>query len=149
MTAVQAGGGAAAPRIIRVQQATSNRFILLLVKILLVLVILLLLPRLVKARSKLNHKKMKQRRKNRVDVVLADTREVCEYYTCIQFLAEEAMNCVQLCISPACYQEIYGDNPLEDGEIDIDRAKTFEICVKNEMREVRKRQRSDPALFGL
>lgn len=90
---------------------------------------------------------MKQRR--RADVVLHDTRDVCEYYTCIQFLPEEAMNCVQLCISPMCYQEVYGDDPLEDGEIDVDRAKAFEICVKEELREVRKRQRADPALFGL
>ena len=136
-----------APPRIRVQQATSNRFILLFVKILLVLVILFLLPKLVKARTKLNYRNKKQRR--RAEIALDDTRKVCEYHTCIQFLAEEAMNCVQLCISPACYQDIYGDDPLENGEIDIDRAKTFEVCVKEELREARKRQRTDPALYGL
>ena len=131
---------------IRVQKKTSNRFLLLLVKILLVLVILLLLPKLVKARSKLNYRNKKQRR--HAEVVLNDARMSCEMNACVHFIPEEAMNCVQLCLSPACYQKVYGDEPLEDGEIDVDRAKTFEVCVKEEMRLARKLQRSDPALFG-
>lgn len=134
-----------APPIIRVQKKTSNRFILLVVKILLVLLILLLLPKLVQSRSKVNYRQKKQRR--RAEVVLTDARMTCEMDVCVSLLPEEAMNCIQVCLSPACYQDIYGEEPLENGEIDVDRAKRFEICVKEEMRAVRSLQRANPVMF--
>ena len=133
-----------APLNTRVQKQTSNRYMLLAVKILLVLIILLLLPKLVDGRTRPNRYK----KRRRAEVLLQDTRRQCEMEACIRFLPEEAMNCVQLCISPNCYERVYGGNPLEDGELDIDRAQQFELCVKEEMKEARKRQRQNPELFG-
>ena len=137
----------AAPIKTRIHKETSKRDLLYLVKILLILVILLLLPKLVQTRrGKRNYRTQKQRR--RAEVLLKDTRMICEMKICIHFRPEEAMNCVNICISPACYQEVYGDMPLEDGEIDVDRAKKFEVCVQDELRQVRKRQRTEPTMFN-
>ena len=42
----------------------------------------------------------------------------CERTTCSTYNIDEGMNCVYRCLSPECYNTIYGNNPLEDGEID-------------------------------
>jgi hypothetical protein len=40
----------------------------------------------------------------------------CEARTCSNGLPkDENMNCINNCTSPACYNEIYGKEPLEDG----------------------------------
>ncbi|CAB9503722.1 expressed unknown protein [Seminavis robusta] len=116
----------------------SNAFLVWAVKILLVLLILFMLPKLVEGRGR-NAKKKRQRRKQ--EVMLSDTRKICEHQVCSQWIPEESMNCVQMCLSPACYQDVYGSTPIEDGEINVDRARDFEKCVKEEMRLARKRQR--------
>jgi Domain of unknown function (DUF4787) len=126
------------------KEEASNAWLVFVVKILLILVILLWLLPLVESATS-NQKMKKQRR--RAEVVLAETRLICEHGTCGQWIPEESMNCVQLCLSPACYQQVYVDMPLEDGEIDVDRAKIFEKCVKEEMRLARKRQRNNPQLY--
>jgi hypothetical protein len=110
-------------------------YLLIAVKILLVLVILFLLPKLVSGgRNSRTHKK-------RVDTELRSTRVLCEKDICSGFIPEESMNCVFLCVSPSCYENIYAISPLEDGEIDIPRAKEFEQCVKDELKAMRKRER--------
>ena len=119
----------------------SNGLLVFAVKILLILLILFLLPRLVDTASRNQVSKKKQRR--RAEVFWGETRQICEHQTCAQWIPEESMNCVQLCLSPACYQQVYGDMPLEDGEIDVDRAKLFDACAKEELRVVRKRQRNN------
>ena len=50
------------------------------------------------------------------------------------------MNCIFQCSSPACYEKIYAPNPLEDGEVDLDRARQFEECAEEEIKEARRRQ---------
>ncbi len=47
------------------------------------------------------------------------------------------MNCVTQCVSPSCHVESKFDvNPLEEGEVDEERATTFALCVRSEiMRE--------------
>ena len=50
------------------------------------------------------------------------------------------MNCVNLCTSPMCFEEVYGESnggALEDGEIDLDRKRKFETCLRKEEREKR------------
>jgi len=142
-----AAGGPA--RKITVQKQSSNRYVLLAVKILLALIIFLLLPKLIESRrstmKKFNYRNKRQRRL--AEVVLKETRLICEMHICRAIIAEEAMNCVQVCISPACYQQHYDLEPLEDGELDIERARLFELCVQTELRDVRKRQRQTPELF--
>ena len=61
----------------------------------------------------------------------AKTRE-CENTSCADLAPELRMNCVNLCVSPACYAEIYASEPLEDGEIDAARARQFSSCVRRE-----------------
>jgi hypothetical protein len=46
---------------------------------------------------------------------------------------EEAYNCVNECTSKRCYDELYGQEkggPLEDGEVDYERARLFTECVR-------------------
>jgi len=96
-----AAGGPA--RKITVQKQSSNRYVLLAVKILLALIIFLLLPKLIESRrstmKKFNYRNKRQRRL--AEVVLKETRLICEMHICRAIIAEEAMNCVQVCISPA------------------------------------------------
>ena len=55
--------------------------------------------------------------------------------------------CVSRCRSPACHEEIYGDEngpgELEPGEIDDFRADKFERCVKDEIRRERAAERQN------
>uniref|UniRef100_A0A7S0RAH5 Uncharacterized protein n=1 Tax=Pyramimonas obovata TaxID=1411642 RepID=A0A7S0RAH5_9CHLO len=44
-------------------------------------------------------------------------------------------NCILKCVSDACYADVYGDDPLEDGEVDNVRGKSFRSCVKKEIKE--------------
>jgi hypothetical protein len=119
----------------KLTRASKPSYLLLAVKILLVLVILFLLPKLVTGG------RQSRVRAQRKEVELRSTRILCEKDICSAFIPEESMNCIFLCVSPACYEKTYGIHPLEDGEIDIPRAKEFEQCVKEEFRALRKRNR--------
>ena len=44
-------------------------------------------------------------------------------------------NCILQCTSPACYEEIYGAEELELGEIDNKRARAFTACQQRRARE--------------
>ena len=35
-------------------------------------------------------------------------------------------NCVHACISQTCFDEVYAEEPLEDGEVDSKRARAFQ-----------------------
>ncbi|KAF4657121.1 hypothetical protein FOZ61_002066 [Perkinsus olseni] len=37
-------------------------------------------------------------------------------------------SCIDECMSPACYSEVYGASPLEPGEIDNERKLAFIRC---------------------
>lgn len=115
--------------------STLSSYLLTAVKVLLVVVIILLLPKLVtgapKPGGRRNKKLMQQFESMRFD---------CEHSTCKEFLPEESSMCVSRCISAACHEEIYGENPLEDGEINVPRAREFEKCVKEQLRAERAQQ---------
>ena len=52
----------------------------------------------------------------------------CEFNTdCANMSGIQKENCVLRCISKQCYDEIYGFNPLEEGEID-QRIQSFKGC---------------------
>ena len=74
----------------------------------------------------------------------------CETSTCSNLVPDENMNCVNNCTSERCFAEVYGAEPLEDGEIDHERRRRFTSCLRNEAKEQkkmqsqeRKRQRQD------
>lgn len=46
------------------------------------------------------------------------------------------MNCIYNCASAKCYKEVYGDVPLEDGEIDFHRYRLFTLCSRQEQRNI-------------
>jgi hypothetical protein len=119
----------------KLTQPSTPSYLLLAVKILLGLIILFLLPKLVSGGRN------SRTRTKRMDTELRSTRVLCEKDICSAFIPEESMNCVFLCVSPSCYENIYAISPLEDGEIDIPRAREFEQCVKDELKAMRKRER--------
>jgi hypothetical protein len=119
----------------KLTRPSTPSYLLLAVKILLVLIILFLLPKLVTGGRN------SRTRTKRMDTEFRSTRVLCEKDICSGFIPEESMNCVFLCVSPSCYENIYAISPLEDGEIDIPRAKEFEQCVKDELKAMRKRER--------
>mmetsp|Transcript_12473 Transcript_12473/g.18515 ORF Transcript_12473/g.18515 Transcript_12473/m.18515 type:complete len:130 (+) Transcript_12473:178-567(+) len=112
-----------------------SRWIVLLSKILLVLLILFLLPDLVRAKPK---------KKNRALENLYNARIIhCETGDCGHLIIEESMNCVTKCVSEKCYSEVKFDvDPLEDGEVDVNRAMLFAQCVRNELLKERARGRT-------
>ncbi|XP_078437743.1 uncharacterized protein LOC144708360 [Wolffia australiana] len=38
-------------------------------------------------------------------------------------------NCALRCVSPICYNLVYGDDPLEEGEIDFIRGQEYKYCM--------------------
>lgn len=113
---------------------TSSSYLLLAVKILLVIVIILLLPKLVTGASNRTNKRLVRK--------LEELRLDCSLTSCGELLPEESIMCVSRCISPTCHDQIYAPIPLEDGEIDVLRAKEFEHCFREELRLERRRERS-------
>ncbi|XP_075218234.1 uncharacterized protein LOC142323021 [Lycorma delicatula] len=47
--------------------------------------------------------------------------------TCNQLKGLQRLKCVRECISPSCYQELYYEDQLEEGEIDV-RLNSFKGC---------------------
>ncbi|KAL6649515.1 hypothetical protein ACP70R_013739 [Stipagrostis hirtigluma subsp. patula] len=43
----------------------------------------------------------------------------------------EKENCVLRCLSPECYDLIYGGDPLEEGELDYVRGQEYKYCMHN------------------
>ena len=70
-------------------------------------------------------------------------RKVCELACLAHWVPEEAMNCIQSCRSPTCFDKVYGDYILEPGQVDLDRAEVFDKCNINEVLEARKKERED------
>ena len=77
----------------------------------------------------------RRRNSNKLDYVWKDVKSKCELQTCGQMIPAEAYNCVNECVSSKCYNEVYGELPLEDGEIDVARDKLFVTCLRNEQKE--------------
>lgn len=62
-------------------------------------------------------------------------RESCERTVCAPYDRDVGQNCANRCLSAACFDEVYGNEPLEDGEIDHYRARLFSYCVQKELME--------------
>lgn len=73
---------------------------------------------------------------NRLDRIWQARKQNCEQSTeCRDIPAAESMNCINQCLSSACYEKVYASEPLEDGEIDRKRDRKFTDCVRQEERE--------------
>jgi len=72
----------------------------------------------------------------RLDRVWKNKRQECERgELCGGMLIDEAQNCINACISASCFKEVYGEMPLEDGEIDNARSRQFTNCLRKESRD--------------
>lgn len=122
------------------QQTLPSYYLLLIVKVLLVIFILLWLPKLVTGGAP-GEPGRRRRNNKRTQVKLRAIRYDCQNQgDCSLLIPEESLNCVNECISPACYAQIFESQPLEDGEVDVVRAQAFDNCVKEELRELRRQQ---------
>lgn len=68
------------------------------------------------------------------DKIWKTKQNTCEKTTCGHLFYDESKNCVNECTSQTCYDEVYSDNPLEDGEIDHLRAYKYLHCLRREER---------------
>jgi hypothetical protein len=121
--------------------SSSSRYMLLFVKVMIIVLILLWLAPLVSSK-----KKRSKRRKNRKRTLKSEvhkSRLDCEM-ECLDLIPEEAMNCIFECWSPACFEELYGENndPLEPGEVDIERGQKMDECVQLELKMQRQEERA-------
>jgi len=98
-----------------------------------------------------NRRNKHQRRQQRMAAVqIRQMRFDCALEVCAKYVPEESLNCVFSCLSPSCYQRVYGMHPLEDGEVvDTARAIEFDDCVKNEFRDLNQRRRVEKELFAV
>ena len=65
----------------------------------------------------------------------------CEKNECSSYHIDEGMNCVNKCTSELCYNQVYSEEPLEDGEIDMVRSKKFTDCVRKEIKDLQYQNR--------
>ena len=119
-----------------IKTSSTSKFVVTAVKILFVLIILFLLPKLV-------HAKRRRTPPRRNAIEARKLRLHCEQHVCGAYVTEENLNCVSVCLSPACFDKVYGTNPLEDGELDFVRARQFDECFIAETRTARKRKRQE------
>lgn len=67
----------------------------------------------------------------RIDKLWRDQKKSCEQGAeCSPIHPDENANCVNKCISASCYEQIYAEEPLEDGEIDHRRNRDFINCLR-------------------
>ena len=60
---------------------------------------------------------------------------------CASVEDDDKPNCILRCQSEACYNEIYGQEELEPGEIDMHRQRLYNTCLVNEQRRSARQQR--------
>lgn len=71
-------------------------------------------------------------KKKRDDRKYKSAKSLCETkQDCLQKRGVEQTICIRKCVSPFCYNELYGDDPLEEGEIDV-RFNSFKGCLQQD-----------------
>jgi hypothetical protein len=54
----------------------------------------------------------------------------CERTVCTGLRDETRTNCLYQCISQDCFNEVYGHDHVEEGEVDTERARAFSVCFR-------------------
>ncbi|XP_076434711.1 uncharacterized protein LOC143274699 [Babylonia areolata] len=68
-------------------------------------------------------------RKKRDDKKYRNAKQRCEMSSeCHGLWGVDHTKCVRICISETCYNELYGDDPLEEGEVDV-RLNSYKGCL--------------------
>lgn len=73
----------------------------------------------------------------RKDKAWQERKTKCENDDCAHLIPEEAFNCVNNCTSSSCYNQIYAEMPLEDGEVDFERGRAFTACLRKEQQDIK------------
>merc|ERR1711939_476893 len=111
----------------------------------LLLVCALVLPAGVEAKRRAGASRNKQTADQEMRLKKLD----CERNTCSHLDGESRLNCNYKCISEPCYQEIYGQDELEEGEVDTERGRLFGFCYRRfyrqQMEERKERVRQEAA----
>jgi molecular chaperone DnaJ len=47
------------------------------------------------------------------------------------------------CVSPECYEKLYGSDPLEEGELDTTRGRLFRTCVRTSKKREEKKEKDE------
>lgn len=82
----------------------------------------------------------------RVDRQLESLRIGCESSISSFSLPEESINAINHCVSATCFNDVYGNTPLEDGEVDPVRNRLFTICTRKEIRAENIKQKKQTTL---
>ena len=64
---------------------------------------------------------------------ITQAKSGCESTKCAHLYQMENMNCVNKCLSSDCYEQVYKDRPLEDGEINTLLERQFKSCHRKEL----------------
>ena len=80
-------------------------------------------------------------KRQKADQMWKARKRDCErsVYLCGGMIEEERGNCVAKCISDECWNDVYSHDPIEDGEIDTERTRTFTACTRRVYRENKKK----------
>ena len=76
----------------------------------------------------LQFKKYNYRYSTLVENKLKSMKKKCETDTyCMELESNDQQNCILKCLSLPCYEELYKEDPLEEGEFDV-RYVSFKGC---------------------
>ncbi|XP_061180895.1 uncharacterized protein LOC133189549 isoform X2 [Saccostrea echinata] len=97
----------------------------------LLLVMVVIVTEIVESRKQYEFKQYTYRKK-RDDRKYKNAKALCETRPeCLSKFGAEQTACVRNCTSSFCYKQIYADDPLEDGEIDV-RLNSFKGCLSQD-----------------
>lgn len=65
-----------------------------------------------------------------------DHENHCVLEQCFHLDYDYRAPCVKACMSPICNRDVYGNEPLEPGEVDQERSRRFRTCFHKERREM-------------
>eukprot|EP00658_Telonema_sp_P-2_P067781 TRINITY_DN56717_c0_g1_i1.p2 TRINITY_DN56717_c0_g1~~TRINITY_DN56717_c0_g1_i1.p2 ORF type:complete len:128 (+),score=15.87 TRINITY_DN56717_c0_g1_i1:164-547(+) len=83
------------------------------------------------ARNPGGNNKKKRRGSNRSDKEYRNAFSRCERAApCDSLDAYEIPKCALKCVSTSCYEQVYGEDELEPGELDHMRRKSFKDCFR-------------------
>ena len=93
-----------------------------------IILLLLLMSSVMESRVEYTFKRYTYRKK-RDDKKYRVARQQCEMSShCQGVLGVLNARCVRMCVSTTCYEELYGQDELEEGEIDV-RLNSFKGCL--------------------
>mmetsp|Transcript_4464 Transcript_4464/g.8165 ORF Transcript_4464/g.8165 Transcript_4464/m.8165 type:complete len:110 (+) Transcript_4464:208-537(+) len=57
-------------------------------------------------------------------------QQCAEKEECLKLPDDQFEACLLYCLSSQCYEKVYAEEPLEEGEVDADRWDQFQKCIR-------------------